>query len=112
MPLEVVVVGHVQIDSDSATDNDSLEELIASVGGSVADMVTHSRSILVDAGEPRQAGEDTVQGWSAADKQRRIRNISLANRLGVKVVRIDGFLELFGLEENYFDADHLVTPTP
>ena len=22
------------------------------------------------------------------------------------------FLELFGLEENYFDADHLVTPTP
>lgn len=112
MPLEVVVVGHVQIDPDSATDEDSLEELITSVGGTVTDTVTHSSSILVDAGEPRQTGEDTIAGWSEADKQRRVRNISLANRLGVKVVRIDGFLELFGLEENYFDADHLVTPTP
>ena len=65
---------HVQIDPDSATDEDSLEELIASVGGTVAETVTHSSSILVDAGEPRQSGEDTVAGWSDADKQRRERN--------------------------------------
>jgi hypothetical protein len=112
MPLEVVIVGHIQIDRDSETDNDDVEELIRSVGGTVTDTVTHSSSILVDAGEPRQTGGDEVAGWTDADKQRRIRNLSLANRLGVKVVRIDGFLELFGLEENYFDADHLVTPTP
>jgi len=112
MPLEVVIVGHIQIDRDSETDNDDVEELIRSVGGTVTDTVTHSSSILVDAGEPRQTGGDEVAGWNEGDKQRPIRNLSLANKLGVKVVRIDGFLELFGLEENYFDADHLVTPTP
>ena len=112
MPLEVVVVGHIQLDQDSATDNDDVEDLIRSVGGNVANTVTHSSSILVDAGEPRQTGGKEVAGWTNADKERRKLNISLANRMGVKVVRIDGFLELFGLEENYFDADHLVTPTP
>ena len=35
-----------------------------------------------------------------------------ANELGVKILNTARFLEMFGLEENYFDADHLVTPTP
>lgn len=112
MPLEVVVVGHIQLDQDSATDNDDLENLINSVGGTVVDTVTHSSSMVVDAGEPRQTGDREIAGWTNAEKQRRETNIKLANKKGVKVVRIDGFLELFGLEENYFDADHLVTPTP
>ena len=111
--LEVVVVGHVQLDRDSAADTDRLEALIASVGGRVAETVSHSTSLVVDAGEPRQLGEvGGLDDWTDQDKARRLQNLTQAAKLGVKVVRIDGFLELFGLEQNYFEADYLVTPTP
>jgi len=113
MPLEVVFVGHIQIDRDSATDDQELEDLIQKVGGDVAQTVSHSTSLLVDAGVPDQSGVSGENlGWDEAAKRRRTINLQQANKLGIKVVRIDGFLELFGLEENYFDADHLVTPTP
>ena len=113
MPLEVVFVGHIQIDRDSATDDQELEDLIQKVGGDVAQTVSHTTSLLVDAGVPNQSGVSGENlGWDEAAKRRRTINLQQANKLGIKVVRIDGFLELFGLEENYFDADHLVTPTP
>ena len=113
MPLEVVFVGHIQIDRDSETDDQALEDLIKKVGGDVTQTVSHTTSLLVDAGIPDQTGAaDENPGWDDAAKQRRRINLQQANKLGIKVVRIDGFLELFGLEENYFDADHLVTPTP
>ena len=113
MPLEVVFVGHIQIDRDSATDDQELEDLIQKVGGDIAQTVSHTTSLLVDAGVPNQPGVSGENlGWDEAAKRRRTINLQQANKLGIKVVRIDGFLELFGLEENYFDADHLVTPTP
>ena len=113
MPLEGVFVGHIQIDRDSATDDQELEDLIQKVGGDVAQTVSHTTSLLVDAGVPNQSGVSGENlGWDEAAKRRRTINLQQANKLGIKVVRIDGFLELFGLEENYFDADHLVTPTP
>ena len=113
MPLEVVFVGHIQIDRDSATDDQELEDLIQKVGGDVAQTVSHTTSLLVDAGVPNQSGVSGENlGWDEAAKRRRTINLQQANKLGIKVVRIDGFLELLGLEENYFDADHLVTPTP
>ena len=113
MPLEVVFVGHIQIDRDSATDDQELEDLIQKVGGDIAQTVSHTTSLLVDAGVPDQSGVSGENlGWDEAAKRRRTINLQQANKLGIKVVRIDGFLELFGLEENYFDADHLVTPTP
>ena len=113
MPLEVVFVGHIQIDRDSETDDQALEDLIKKVGGDVTQTVSHTTSLLVDAGVPDQTGAASENpGWDDAAKQRRRINLQQANKLGIKVVRIDGFLELFGLEENYFDADHLVTPTP
>ena len=113
MPLEVVFVGHIQIDRDSETDDQELEDLIQKVGGDVAQTVSHTTSLLVDGGVPNQSGVlGENPGWDEAAKRRRILNLQQANKLGIKVVRIDGFLELFGLEENYFDADHLVTPTP
>ena len=113
MPLEVVFVGHIQIDRDSATDDQELEDLIRKVGGDVNQTVSHTTSLLVDGGVPDQSGVSGENpGWDEAAKRRRTINLQQANKLGIKVVRIDGFLELFGLEENYFDADHLVTPTP
>jgi hypothetical protein len=113
MPLEVVFVGHIQIDRDSETDDQELEDLIRKVGGDVAQTVGFTTSLLVDAGPPDQTGnEGENPGWNDAARQRRRINLQQAKKLGIKVVRIDGFLELFGLEENYFDADHLITPTP
>ena len=113
MPLEVVVVGHVQLDNDAATDTDRVADLVVSVGGQVAETVSLTTSLVVDAGEPRQTGGLTERAdWTDQDKARRLKNLTQAAKLGVRVVRIDGFLELFGLEENYFEADYLVTPTP
>ena len=75
--------------------------------------MSYTTSLLVDGGVPDQSGVSGENpGWDEAAKRRRTINLQQANKLGIKVVRIDGFLELFGLEENYFDADHLVTPTP
>ena len=45
-------------------------------------------------------------------KRQRQAVLDRANELGVKILNTARFLEMFGLEENYFDADHLVTPTP
>jgi hypothetical protein len=110
-PLEVVIVGHVQIDADSSTDEDSLAALVARAGGSVADAVGSRTSLVVDAGEPvLRAGALEARGWGPDDAARRNRQLEEAKRQGVKVLRIDAFLDLFGLEEGWLDADRLIVP--
>ena len=84
MPLEVVFVGHIQIDRDSATDDQELEDLIQKVGGDVAQTVSHTTSLLVDAGVPNQSGVSGENlGWDEAAKRRRTINLHQANKLGV-----------------------------
>lgn len=110
-PLEVVIVGHVQLDNDSKTDEDRLKGLVTDIGGKVAKSVSLATSLVVDAGEPTRVGS-AGDDWTDEKAATRRLNLGEAEKLGVKVVRIDAFLELFGLEENYFEAEYLATPTP
>ena len=109
MPLQVVLAGRIQLDQDSATDNEDLKELIEKAGGTVTDQVSYMTTFVVDAGMPNQQEQDDEY---REQKRQRQATIARAKELGVKILNTDRFLEMFGLEENYFDADHLVTPTP
>ena len=109
MPLQVVLAGRIQLDQDSATDNEDLKELIEKAGGTVTDQVSYMTTFVVDAGMPNQQEQDDEY---REQKRQRQATIERAKELGVKILNTDRFLEMFGLEENYFDADHLVTPTP
>ncbi len=109
MPLQVVLVGHVQLDRDSATDDEDLKNLVERAGGTVTDQVNYTTTFVIDAGIPDQQGQDDE--YREQRKQRQA-VLDRANELGVKILNTARFLEMFGLEENYFDADHLVTPTP
>ncbi len=111
MPLEVVIVGHVRLDNDSVTDDDRVAEMVTGIGGTVAPTVSLTTSLVVDAGEPRPTGGGR-DSWTDDDQTRRRRSLEEAEKLGVKVIRIDGFLELLGLEENFFEADSLAKPAP
>jgi len=109
MPLQVVLVGHVQLDRDSATDDEDLKNLVESAGGTVTDQVSYTTTFVIDAGMPNQQEQDDEY---REQKRQRQAVLDRANELGVKILNTARFLEMFGLEENYFDADHLVTPTP
>ena len=109
MPLQVVLAGRIQLDQDSATDNEDLKELIEKAGGTVTDQVSYMTTFVVDAGMPNQQEQDDE--YREQQRQRQA-TIERAKELGVKIPNTARFLEMFGLEENYFDADHLVTPTP
>lgn len=109
MPLEVVLVGHVQLDRDSATDDEDLKKLVESAGGTVTDQVSYTTTFVIDAGMPNQQEQDDK---FREQKRQRQAVLDRANELGVKILNTARFLEMFGLEENYFDADHIVTPTP
>ena len=109
MPLQVVLVGHVQLDRDSATDDEDLKDLIENAGGTVTDQVSYTTTFVIDAGMPNQQEQDDAYREMA---RRRQNILDRAKELGIKILNTGRFLEMFGLEENYFDADHLVTPTP
>ncbi|MDA9718293.1 hypothetical protein N9U65_02350 [Planctomycetaceae bacterium] len=109
MPLQVVLAGHIQLDQDSATDDEDLKELIENAGGTVTDQVSYMTTFVVDAGMPNQQEQDDEY---REQKRQRQAIMDRAKELGIKILNTDRFLEMFGLEENYFDADHLVTPTP
>ncbi len=109
MPLQVVLVGHVQLDRDAATDDEDLKNLVESAGGTVTDQVSYTTTFVIDAGMPNQQEQDDEY---REQKRQRQAVLDRANELGVKILNTARFLEMFGLEENYFDADHLVTPTP
>ena len=108
MPLEVVIVGHVEIDRDAGTDDEDIKNLVKIAGGSVVDDVSYTTTFLVDAG---QASEDDTAEFKEINERREKEKLE-AEKFGIMIIQIDRFLEMFGLEENYFDADHLVTPTP
>jgi hypothetical protein len=105
--FEAVILGFVQIDRDDRPDADRLQELVESVGGSVAPLVSPQTTMVVDAGEPRSVGTKPASGWRQADSQRRERQLNEARRLGLKVVGLDPFLRMLGLERDSLDANRL-----
>ena len=112
-PLEVVVVGFVQIDQDIPADADRLQQLIERIGGRVEQSVGPSTTMIVDAGQPKKIGGEGASratGWRAADEMRRDKQLKEARRLGIRVVGLDAFLEMMGLDRDALDNNRLERP--
>lgn len=105
--FEAVIVGYVQLDGDSGTDLDRLRELIESVGGSVAPLASAQTTMVIDGGTPRSIAGKAVENWRKLDEQRRDDQLKEARRLGLKVVGLDPFLRMMGLERDSLDANRL-----
>jgi hypothetical protein len=108
--FEAVVVGFVQVDADEASDQDRLQELIERVGGRVEQLVSSSTTMIVDAGPPRTIGSGTERaaGWRPADETRRDKQLKEARRLGIRIVGLDAFLEMLGLDRDSLDSNRLI----
>lgn len=114
-PLEVVVVGVVQFGGDTAGDDRRLEQLIERIGGTVEEAVTPSTTMVVDAGVPKMAGGDAeLQGarkqMTAKQKEHRTRQLEDAKKLGIKVVGIEPFLGMMGLQTEAVRQNRLPVP--
>ena len=114
--FEAVFVGYVQVDRDGQQDIDDLSRLVERGGGRVEPSVTPLTTLLVDAGPPRLAGGERPTAWRPADETRRERMLKEAKRLGIRVVGVDTFLDMMGLDRASFDTNRLRpagrTPTP
>jgi hypothetical protein len=111
-PLEVVVVGFVQLDRDSQPDPDRLQELIGGIGGRVEQSVGPGTTMLVDAGEPKTIGRtgERLSGWRPADDSRREKQLKEARRLGIRIISLDAFLQTQGLDRDALEANRLERP--
>lgn len=105
--FEAVFVGYVQVDRDGGQDTADLERLVERSGGRVEPSVTPSTTLLVDAGPPRILAGEKPAGWRPADETRRERMRKEAERLGIRVVGIDTFLDMMGLDRSSFDTNRL-----
>ncbi len=107
--FEAVIVGFVQLDADAKPDTDRLQELLERVGGHVERAVSPSTSMVVDAGLPRKLGvaDDQAAGWKPIDDTRRNNQLKEARRLGIRVVGIEAFLEMLGLDRGSLTSDRL-----
>lgn len=110
--FETVVVGFVQLDADQKQDQDRLEELVGRIGGRVEPSVSTTTTMLIDAGLPQSPGGvlERAAGWRAADEARRDKQIKEARRLGIRVVGVDAFLDMMGLDREVLDSNRLPRP--
>jgi len=115
-PLEVVIVGLTQFGGDAESDRKRLEQLVERIGGTVAESVTPSTTLVVDAGVPQVKGVDAEgqvasrKFWNAKQKENRVRQMDAAKQLGIKVMAIDPFLDLMGLQVESVRANRLPVP--
>ena len=107
--FEAVIVGFVQLDADQKPDQDRLQELIERIGGSVEPAVSTTTTMVIDAGPPRSPGGvlERAAGWRAADETRRDKQTKEARRLGIRVVSVDAFLDMMGLDRSMLDSNRL-----
>lgn len=110
--FEAVIVGFVQIDSDPKQDQDRLQELVERLGGRAEPSVSSTTTMLIDAGLPRSPGGvlERAAGWRATDEARRDKQIKEARRLGIRVVGVDAFLDMMGLDREVLDSNRLPRP--
>jgi hypothetical protein len=115
-PLEVVIVGITQFGGEPEGDRKRLEQLVERVGGTVADTVSPSTTMVVDAGVPQSKGIDAEgqvasrKFWSAKQKERRVSQMKAAEQMGIKVTAIEPFLDMLGLQVESVRANRLPVP--
>ena len=115
-PLEVVIVGLVQLGGDAEGDRKRLEQLIERIGGTVEESVSPSTSMVVDAGVPTVKGVDadgqvaSRKYWTAKQKEKRLSQMEAAKQMGIKVMAIEPFLGLMGLQVESVRENRLPVP--
>ena len=114
-PLEVVIVGLVQFGGDPEADKTRLEQLVQRIGGTIGDMVTPTTTMVVDAGVPQIKGSDAEgqssrKQWTAKQKEDRVRQIEAAKQLGIKVMAIEPFIDMLGLQMDSVRSNRLPVP--
>jgi len=115
-PLEVVIVGFVQLGGTPEADLNRLRQLIERLGGTIADSVSPSTTLVVDAGFPKVKGIDAEgqvasrKQWTAKQKENRSRQIEAATQAGIKVMAIEPFLGMLGLQTESVRANRLPVP--
>jgi hypothetical protein len=113
--LEVVLVGVPQFGGDAAVDAERFRRIVERIGGRVETTVTPSTTMVVDAGIPKQKGIDPERQalrkpMTQKEKESREKLIKEAERLGIKVVAIEPFLGMMGLQLDAVGANRLPVP--
>jgi hypothetical protein len=100
MPMDVVIVGLVRIDSDRQEDSEELITRVEKLGGRVSTTVEASTTMLVDAGQPVSRGGDDSREpvLSPQEVTRRNEQIQQAGKFGIRTVGLDVFLNWLGLD--------------
>jgi len=115
-PLEVVIVGIAQLGGTPESDLKRLAQLVERVGGTVAESVSPSTTMVVDAGAPQSKGIDAEgqvasrKFWTTKQKEYRARQMDAAKQMGIKVVAMDPFLEMLGLQVESVRENRLPVP--
>jgi hypothetical protein len=115
-PLEVVIVGIAQFGGSPEGDRKRLEQLVERVGGTVAESVSPSTTMVVDAGAPQSKGIDAEgqvasrKFWTTKQKEYRLRQMDAAKQMGIKVVAIEPFLDMLGLQVESVRSNRLPVP--
>ncbi|MFM9059252.1 MAG: hypothetical protein ACKOSQ_09030 [Planctomycetaceae bacterium] len=109
---EIVIVGYVRFGADRKQDAAALTTAVARSGARVVDAVTPTTALVVDAGAP--SSTDLAAGlgkdWKPADEGVRRRALERAKESGLRVVPLDGLLDMLGLDRESLDGRRLPWP--
>jgi flagellar motor protein MotB len=112
--LEVVLVGVPQFGGKAEDDATRFKRIVERIGGTVETDVSPSTTIVVDGGIPKLKGNDDLQAarQTMSDKDKRLREKQLkeAARLGIKVVAMEPFLGMMGMQLDAVGANRLPVP--
>jgi hypothetical protein len=114
-PLDVVIVGVVQLGGNPEGDRKRLEQLVQRVGGTVAEAVSPSTTLVVDAGVPQVKGTDAdgpASRKKMTEKEKKFRDeqIREAKQQGIRVMAFEPFLDSLGLQVESVRANRLPVP--
>jgi hypothetical protein len=114
-PLEVVIVGVVQLGGNPEGDRKRLEQLVERIGGTIAETVSPSTTMVVDAGVPQVKGSDAEASGprkKMTEKEKKFRDdqIREAKQQGIKVMAFEPFLDSLGLQVESVRSNRLPVP--
>lgn len=106
---ELAIVGYVRFGAGRGEDAAALKTLVGRTGARVVDTVTPTTALVVDAGVP--SSDDLAIGlgkdWKNSDDTIRKNALARAKEVGVRVVSLDGLLDMLGLDRESLDGRRL-----
>jgi peroxiredoxin family protein len=111
----VVIVGIPQFGGNPDADKKRLEQLVQQIGGTIAETVSPSTTMVVDAGVPQSKGADAESAggrkkMSEKEKKFRDEQIKDAKQMGIKVFAMEPFLGMMGIQVESVRATRLPVP--